>query len=406
VGGIVRLRAKVDDPSGVLGNTVIAVIGNSKQANFTIPLKPEGATGFYSELFDTNRLTRCAPLPSNDLCLVFPNLSFRASDLPGNEAVVAYDLGVDNQPPTLDLFPPPDVRVVRFDQQLRRLVCSWPFDPLGNYSRLGDMPNDGCAVPQVFDLRARIEDQGNRADGLKASPISGVDPTSTGLYILPDTTQPLVVDLDGDGACDAINPKLIPTTKGPMKSNEVMTVRLAPIPPKGGADFSPDPSLLLPATMAAYPGCAPGTDPLAPRPLCGAENLSVVIGYPAAIGPNPAIWALEPITAGEPLCIGSQFDVQANDIPDGWVCIAAAARDGLGNTSVSAPLRVWVQRRGLPETGPICPAPPPNAGAPPNCTGTYDRQQGNLTGGTCQGRTFRARQEINAGALPEGAPAP
>jgi hypothetical protein len=402
VGGIIRVRATVKDSAGVIGNSVVAFIGQRKEPEFKIQLKPEGDVGVFSALFDTNKLTTCKPPPDQSLCNVFPTLSFRASDLAGNESVLAYDIGVDNQPPILDLYPPPDLRVVRYDSQLKALVCSFAFDPLGNYRQLGDMPNDGCAVPQVFDLRARIEDSGNRADGLKHAPISGIDPATVGVYVLGDTSQPLVVDVDGDGACDVINPKLVPSTKGPVASNEVLTIRLAPVPPKGAADFTADPSLDDPAVLAAYPGCSQGPASLGPRRLCGSEPLTVVIGSPAARGPDPAIWTLEPITAGEPQCVGSQFDSFANQIPEGWACIATAASDRLGNASVSNPLRVWIQRRGLAQTGPSCPAPPPSAGPPPNCTGSFNRQSGALSGTPCQGRAFPARQILNEGALPEG----
>jgi hypothetical protein len=401
VGGIIRVRARLADPSGVLGNSIIAVIGNRKDVNFKVELKPDTEPGVYSALFDTARLTSCRPPPDQSLCIVFPNLSFRASDLAGNEAVVAYDIGVDNHPPIVDLFPPPTTRVARFDQLSKKLVCSHAFDPLGDYRMLGDMPDDLCAVPQVFDLRARIEDAGNRADGLKHSPISLVDQSTVAVYVLGETSQPLVVDVDGDGACDMVNPKLVPTTKPAAQSNEVLAIRLAPVPPKGSADFTPDLSLDMEPNRSLWPGCSPGTVTLAPRRLCGSEPLSVVIGYPASRGPDPAIWSLEPITDGEPWCVGSQFDSYANEIPEGWACIAAVAADRLGNVASSEPLRVWIQRRGLPN-GPSCPAPPPTAPPPPNCTGTYNRQTGELTGGTCKGRTFPRHEVLNEGALPEG----
>jgi hypothetical protein len=136
--------------------------------------------------------------------------------------------------------------------------------------------------------------------------------------------------------------------------------------------------------------------------LCGSQNITVVIGYPAARGPLPAIWTLEPFTDGEPLCVGSQFDSFANNIPEGWACIAAAASDKLNNGSVSQPLRVWIQRRGLQQSGFQCPAPPPNAGPPPNCTGTYNRQTGDTSSSPCKSRAFPAREIRNEGALPEG----
>jgi hypothetical protein len=402
VGGIIRIRAKVQDPSGVLGNSVIAVIGNRKDVNYKVELKPEGETGFFSALFDTARLTSCRPAPDPSLCIVLPNLSFRASDFAGNESVVAYDIAVDNAPPIVDLFPPPDLRIARYSQSLKRLICSHAFDPLGDYRILGDMPNDLCAAPQVFDLRARIEDAGNRADGLKHSPISGVDTGTTAIYVQGDTSQPLVVDVDADGVCDQINPMLVPTTKPAVQSNEVLTIRMVGVPVKGAADFTPDPLLMTPGGAAAYPGCSPGLDPLGPRRLCGSEPLTVVIGSPAARGPTPAIYALEPITQGEPLCVGSQFDSYANEIPEGWACIAAAATDKLGNSATSQPMRVWIQRRGLPPAGPTCPGPPPTAGPPPACTGTFDRKTGALSAQPCVGRAFPAREILNEGALPEG----
>jgi hypothetical protein len=402
VGGIIRVRAKVSDPFGVDSNSVVAFLGNRKAPEFKVKLKPELEPGVFSELFDTAQFTRCPTTPNGELCIVFPTLSFRASDAAGNESVVAYDIGVDNQPPVADLFPPPDMRIVRYSPQLKRLICSFAFDPLGDYRQIGDMPNDLCAVPQVFDLRARIEDAGNRALGLKHAPIAGVDATTTSLYVLGDTTQPLVVDVDGDGVCDAINPKLVPTTKGPTQSNEVLAIRLAPVPPKGAADFTPDPLLMLPDVRAAYPICSPGNDVTGPRRLCGGDPLSIVIGMPAARGPDPAIWSLEPITAGEPQCVGSQFDSYANEIPEGWACIAAAATDRLGNAGVSNPMRVWIQRQGLVQFGPGCPPPPPNAGSPPNCTGSYNRPTSTLTTNPCRGRAFPAREILNEGALPEG----
>jgi hypothetical protein len=404
VGGIIRLRAKVTDPSGVLGNTVTAVVGNRQDVNFKVELKPEGEPGFYSELFDTARLTSCKSPGDGKLCIIFPNLSFRASDRAGNESALAYDIAVDNQGPVVDLAPPP-IRVIKYDQTQKKLVCSFAFDPLGDYQGIGDMPRDLCGVPQVFDLRARIEDDGNYGLGLKFSPISLVDPATPAFYVLADTSQPLVVDVDGDGICDAINPKLIPTTKGPSQSNEVLTIRLNPVPPKGAADFTPDPSLdPMSPLRAMWPGCNPGKDPAAPRRLCGSQTLTMAIGYPSAIGPNPAIWSIEPITGAEPWCVGGQFDTHANEIKDGWACIAAAATDRLGNSGVSNPLRVYVNARGdmlVPRPG-TCPGPPGSAGSAPNCTGSFSRQTGMVSATPCRGKTFQPSTVINLGALPEG----
>jgi len=358
VGGIVNIQATIQDNAGVLDASVIAVIGDETGTPlFELPLKPRGA-GTYGVLFDTAKLTSCKPWPSTDLCIVFPTVSFRASDLVGNETVIGYDFFVDNIPPLADLDPP-YVRDTKLDGVLR---CSHAFNPLGVDKYAGDMPNDGKVVPQVFDLRARIEDGGNRAAGLKRPPISLVDPNDTYVYILDDTSQALVVDSDGDGSCDAINPLLIPTTEPPTQNNQVLKVRLAPVPAQGTSDFPPD------GTVPANAPCVSGLDPEPPEPLCGWDQPTIAITY--AFG-QPAIWSVEPIN--QLRCHGNQFDSLANNIGEQWACIAVGTRDQAGNFSVSAPLRVYIDYDfGNGTTGySFGSSPPSSAGAPPGCRGTF-----------------------------------
>ncbi len=50
---------------------------------------PPQGSGIYGVLFDTSNLTRCPEPPSSDLCVVFPNISFRAVDLVGNQSVLS-----------------------------------------------------------------------------------------------------------------------------------------------------------------------------------------------------------------------------------------------------------------------------------------------------------------------------
>jgi hypothetical protein len=424
IGGVIRVRAKVTDISGVLGPSVIAIIGNKADVNFTLQLEPEaGAPGYYSALFDTAKLTACKL--SSTLCIVFPNLSFRASDSLGNESFMAYDIAVDNIPPIFDLDPP-RMRLMKFDPSAKSdagvtadgsvnpgatgmNVCSFAFDPLGDWSRLGDMPNDQCAVPQVFDLRARIEDDGNRAEDLKVIPIAGIDPATTSMYVLDDTAQPLVVDTDGDGYCDGINPLLVPTTSPPKQNNEVLTTRLVPVTPKGTGDFTPDYSLLSDIS-ALRDGCNLGRDTQAPFRLCAVQPSTIAIGYPTAFDPKSAIWTIEPLTAGEHWCMGGQFDALANQInqatvpnpQEGWACVAAAGADRNGNKGVSAPLRVWIQYQGLRQDTVVCPSPPASAGPAPDCTGTYDPKSNQVSSKVCLARRFSSGeirwQNSSAGA--------
>jgi len=384
VGGVVRIAATLSDRAGVLGPSVVAFIGNRGGEGFELELRPEGRTGVFSALFDTRKLSACLRGAPAGLCNLWPNLSFRASDLLGNERVVAYDIGIDNQPPRIDLDPP-DMRIKRFGDGWE---CSWLFDPLGFAVRLGDPPNDGCGVGQVFDLRARIEDEGNWAAGVKLPPTSLVDPPTVTAFVLDDTAQALAVDIDGDNICDGINPTLIPTTMPPTQSNEILAVRLRPVMPTGAGNFTPDPSIPMDPALTGV--CGPGSEPQPPDPLCFEQALTVAIGYPAASSPEPAIWTIEPIDDSR--CVGSQFDAHANRIQEGWACIAVVATDRVGNASVSHPLRVYIDYRastlGPGSLIPHCPAPPASAGPPPDCTGRYDRATNALVAGRCAGARF------------------
>jgi hypothetical protein len=384
VGGVVRIAAKLSDRAGVLGPSVTAFVGNRVGEGFELELRPEGTGGVYSALFDTRKLTACRRGDPSGLCVVWPNLSFRASDLLGNERVLAYDIGIDNQPPTIDLDPP-EMRVRRWSDGWQ---CSWSFDPLGRYSQTGDMPNDGCRVGQVFDLRARVEDAGNWASGLKLPPTATVEPSSVHAYVLDDTAQPLAVDVDGDSFCDAVNPLLVPTTMPPRQSKEILAVRLTAIAPKGDGNFTPDPSIALDPGLTGV--CGVGTDPEAPPPLCIAQTLTLATGYYSAKGPEPAIWGIDPIKGA--YCIGAGFDAEPNQIADGWACVVVAATDRVGNASVSHPLRVYIDRQLANQAQSMCPAPPASAGPPPDCTGRYDRATNAIIPGTCQGVRFPGGQ--------------
>src|SRR5205814_8513429 len=151
VGGVVTVSATVTDPAGVLDSSVIAIIGDaSGNPVFSLQLQPQGG-GVYSTLFETHNLTQCKPAPATDLCIVYPTVSFRASDAAGNESSLGYEFAVDNIPPLSDLSPP-KMRQMRLTSL--GYECSALFDPLGLQQEIGDMPKDGYVVPQVFDLRA------------------------------------------------------------------------------------------------------------------------------------------------------------------------------------------------------------------------------------------------------------
>ena len=384
IGQVIVISAIVTDNAGVLDSSVIAIIGDETGTPlFELPLKPRGG-GLYSTLFDSARLTKCKEPPSTELCIVFPTVSFRASDLVGNETVIGYDFAVDNIAPVADLDPPS----IRDTDQDRVLRCSHEFDPLGNDNFAGDMPNDLKMAPQVFDLRARIQDDGNRASGLKVTPLSLVDPRETSVFIMSNKGQPLIVDTDGNGSCDSINPLLIPTTQPPTENNQVLKVRLGAVPPGGSADFTPDPTLPL-----AY--CDDGLAPAKPEPMCTFAQPTIAIRYAFT---EPAIWSVEPID--ERHCHGNQFDAKANHIEDGaWACIAVGTKDLAGNFSVSRALRVYIDYdyNGQPET--FGANPPASAGPPPSCTGIFDKATNTVAPGACTTRRFNRNVTTGEGYL-------
>jgi hypothetical protein len=384
IGQVIAVSAIVSDNAGVLDSSVIAVIGDETGTPlFELPLTPRGG-GLYSILFDSARLTRCPEPPATDLCIVFPTVSFRASDLVGNETVIGYDFAVDNIAPVADLDPPN----LRDTDQDRVLRCSHEFDPLGVDNFAGDMPNDLKMAPQVFDLRARIQDDGNRATGLKLTPHSLVDPRETSVFIMSNKGQPLIVDTDGNGSCDSINPLLVPTTQPPTQNDQVLKVRLAPVPPGGGADFTPDSTLPL-----AY--CENGLAPEKPEPMCTFAQPTIAIRYDFT---EPAIWSVEPID--DLHCHGNQFDAKANHIEDGaWACIAVGTRDNAGNFSVSRALRVYIDYdyNGQPAT--FGANPPASAGPAPSCTGIFDKATNTVSPGACTTRRFNRNLTNGEGYL-------
>jgi hypothetical protein len=105
--------------------------------------------------------------------------------------------------------------------------------------------DDGDLVTQLFDVRVLAEDNGNTPlTGIPDFvPIGGVDQGNVQLFILSNTSRPLVVDTSDppDGLCDDINPELVPTTK-PQTDTDAQVVNMLPISPHRGADFSPNPT--------------------------------------------------------------------------------------------------------------------------------------------------------------------
>jgi hypothetical protein len=353
-GGIITVQATVTDPSGVNPLSVFATITHTAGQGFTFALAP-GTGDQYSAEFDMRRL------PDNDR-IQYPAVEVVADDTLGNHSRSGgHQFIIDTVPPVGDLDPP-----LFFLTRIKDGVtqCSEPFRPTG------ETPRDLDAVPQLFEVRALILDSGNIGVGADSVYVSKT--SSATYYLLDDTTQPLVVDSDGDGICDAINPNVIPvpgTSPGPSQALQLSMVRMAP---GGSANFT--------TKFTIPPPCTPGDDTgEVPKPLCDFTVMTVVLEE--SRDRTSAIWTLPPVGTG-PLeeCDGLQFDTLANNIGDGWVCAAVAFVDNVGNRSVSPPLRLDVCRAGAG----LCPSP----GTPPDCTGRLNPVTGAVTADPCQGVGF------------------
>ena len=367
VGNVITISAEVTDPAGVLSSSVLAVFANGPGTEYTVPLVPPpagSAKPLYTAIFDT----RLLPFGENAL---FPTLSFRASDNLGNESLISSVVWLDNRPPLSDLDPP-DMRI-RYRNEASMLTCGWPFDPVGP-----DSADDMDIVPQVVDIRARVEDRGNEV--LSGSPnyipISGV--ATTQLLVLDDTSQPLLVNTNpvargprkADTLCDAINPLLVPTTR-PMTAKDALLITMTAIPAVGLPDQTntPGPGVTM---VGDDDYCLPhGGNSRSPEPACNVafnpakakyritqagmislvtrhtDSAGVFLGYAGGTtGMLPSIWTIPKHEAGmaNPLCGGTQLDTLANFLSDGWACLAVLATDKLGNKQVSAPLRICVDK--------------------------------------------------------------
>lgn len=317
IGRLVTLEASVKDPAGVMENSVIAVVAHG-DVQHKVTLE-KGSDGTFRHVFDTTKLPVYA---------IFPSISFRAQDVLGNQSSVGYLVSLDNTPPTLDLDPPANFQLIRRSDG----ACSWPFDPVGP-----DAIDDGSVVTQLFDIRARIEDNGNTPLTGSADfvPIAAVDPGDVQVFILDDTSLPLVVDTSDppDGICDDVNPELVPSV-APQSAKDAQVVNMVPMPANAGSgDFSYQPGV----------ACSGGDKP--PGAFCGTTYsiekgrvMTYSLGYATSL---PAIWTLPPIVGDGLQCAGRQFDA-SNNLHDGWACVAVVASDKLGNKQVSRPIRICV----------------------------------------------------------------
>ncbi len=362
VGGVLQIAANVSDLSGVNPGSVLAIFGGDTSTATPLTLQ-SGSTSLYAGLFDVRKL---------GVNYVLPIFSIRATDTLGNGNELGEEIIVDNTPPDLELDP----AKMRVGQIVSGdgIECSQLFDPVGK-----DAANDGDLLPQIITLRARVEDQGNTAPGLKVVRVSGIVPTSVTLYAIPAGGRPLAVDTDGDGKCDDVNPNLVPTADLVSASNQAVAIALVPIPPAGIADYSPpvrpspspfsDPNYGAACNEYGTPGS------MVPEPLCLAAGLfapdgspDFTVAIPYTSDKTPAIWTIPPVAMTPSQCVGFQFD-SLNRLPGGLTCIAVRAQDAAGNSNVSPPLLVCIEHHNGADCNEYVAAPPGGA----HCVGTYSQ---------------------------------
>ncbi len=223
-------------------------------------------------------------------------------------------------------------------------------------------------MAQLSELRARVEDLSNGATASSgvAIPYAGV--ATVQMFILDDSDRALIVDTDGDGICDNIDPNLVPTSV-PVASNEAAVIDLLALAPNGGADFVPP--AVPPFNGTSETRCVDGTATDRPSLICDLTSPATRITK-TTIGDAPVIFSIPPANTVQ--CMGNAFDAVASNISDGWACVAIRAVDALGNVGVSTPLRICVDSDGdmgeCPSWGTI------STSGLPDCTGTWSSSTG------------------------------
>ena len=358
IGGILQLSVDVTDTAGVLDSSVRCVIGNNLNSQTVFLTRTPGTSTFTGQ-YDTAQASKVE---------VLPLMSWRASDKLGNEGSVDFTARLDTGPPIVQVQP--SALVGQIAQEVDAgFECSYTFPLMGVAAN-----TDLDTVFQFSWPRVRIWDQGQIPAQGGRIPISGIDTSSVKLYMLRDNSKPLVVNtvgVNGPGGekwCDSINPEVIPSGSNPQPG-QAIAVDMAPLMPRNVADYQPGAAPFFSAI------CMEGSDEEAPEPVCTLGDGTVtVLGTPIdPLFSEPSVYVIPPVTGSSSGCMGLRFDYLANNVEDGWICVAAVAADNLGNRGISTPSRIWVDKNGdgLDKDG--------NAKAavtPPDCVGSQDPTTG------------------------------
>jgi hypothetical protein len=346
VGGFVKLRFNItDDVAGVDSSTITLKIG-SRVFNY----EPGWGIGpDYVFEFDSAS-------PDFGAAVQLP-IMITAADRAGNNDGLGAStvLYLDSVAPVVSLDPP----VVReYREEEPNDKCSHVFDPVG------EAQNDLSVTYTMARLRALVWERTNSVAGQRIFHHAGTDEASVYIYLQPDPEVPLLVDSNDDGACDALDTEVLDESRS--------FIKLAPIAPVGKSNFQ---SSLAGDTVDTDPAlgtlCEFGTDSAAPDTLCSkTSDMSRVIGQKVWTESGSvmatAIFGVGPI--GGAACTGADWELGALVPEDyeGWICLAARAKDNAGNVGVSRPLRLCLDR--LDSAHPDTPSCAVSQDDAPTCT--------------------------------------
>jgi hypothetical protein len=375
VGGVIEVIAKITDLSGVNDATALAVFANDP-THFALPLSrvTPGSDDFHG-FFDVRSLGRN---------MVLPELSITANDNLGNSSQYGEEISVDNTPPEMTMDSNLEVYMYLVDSNGNH-ICSQLFSPLGpNTGSPPEAAYDGATVDDIFAVRARIQDRGNTAPGLLEELYSGLQASSIAAYVIHDDGMtPLAVDTNGDGICDNVNPQLVPSTTSAMKPGTALSVALVAMQATNSAYYP------IPANPPNIPLCniwglAPVT---VPKPICSRAGTGLTVLVPTtdpSMGIKSQIFTIPPTDPPTPDdCVGLQLD-STNKLPEGATCLVTVATDNAGNTNVTAPLHVCIDRHAGGGTTDMAGDPCATYTLPKSCTGVWDKtKQMIVPGATC-----------------------
>ncbi len=258
--------------------------------------------------------------------LVQATVAVTADDNVGNlSPKAAILLYLDNHPPIVDLDP----GLMR-EQDKNTEECSFAFDPVGPLAA-----NDLQTVYQLKIFRALVADQTNTAPGQTVRHYAGTDLDSVELRLQPNVEQGLLIDTNDDGVCDDLLQKNLDTEA------DLPFLPLKGVPPQGSSYFGLEANE-DDAGLEAFPRpsqCKYGSALASPQRLCPPTNNDDMIRViPWDVESTvPAIFAVGSLEGLE--CTGADWEIGPR-VEEGWICVAARAKDNTGNVGISAPLRL------------------------------------------------------------------